>query len=149
MTYLVPRGNVGLAPWAGFRDLEDRLSRIFDSAPLENVDQREWMPSVDLHETEDAYILEADLPGMKKEDINLSITDGVVTLKGNRTREDWKQDQNTRRVERSYGAFQRSFRIPGGVDSGKVEAAFEQGVLKVKLPKPESTRPRQIDVQVK
>jgi len=149
MTYLVPRSHISLSPWSGFRDLEDRLSKIFEGLPMEDIGEGNWAPAVDLHETEDAYLLEVDLPGMKKEDIDLSITDDVVTLKGNRQREEWKQDQNTRRVERSFGTFQRSFRIPGGVDGAKVEAHFEQGVLKVKLPKPEATRPRQIEVQVK
>jgi HSP20 family protein len=135
--------------WPSLRDMESRLGRLFNNWPVEPEQAGlGWVPAVDLHETEDAYILEADLPGMKKEDIQLSITEDVVTLKGERKEQSEKKSEGFHRVERLYGSFQRSFRIPGGIDSKSVDARFDSGVLKVTLPKPEERKPRQIDVQV-
>lgn len=150
MSTLIPIYRNSLAPWPAFRELEDRLARIFSGMPLDaEVAGGTWAPAVDLRETNDAYIIEADLPGMNKEDISLSVVEGVVTLKGKRETSKETKDEGCHRIERSYGEFQRSFRFPGGVDASKVEATYENGVLKVTLPKPEQARPRQIDVKVK
>lgn len=146
MSMLIPTTR---SDWPSLRELEGRMNRIFAGFPLEPEQAGvAWTPAVDLHETDDAYTLEVDLPGMKKEDIELSITDDVVTLKGSRKQETEKKTDRYHRVERSYGSFQRSFRIPGGIDSGKVEACFDQGVLKITLPKPEERKPKQIEVKV-
>ncbi|MBI2433092.1 MAG: Hsp20/alpha crystallin family protein [Candidatus Hydrogenedentes bacterium] len=137
------------ADWPSFRELENRLNRMFGSWPWEPEQAGvAWSPAVDLHESDDAYTLEADLPGLTKNDIHLSIADDVVTLKGERSQKSEKKAEGYHRVERIYGSFQRSFRIPGGIDASKVEANFEHGVLKVTLPKPEERKPRQIDVKV-
>lgn len=150
MTVLKPITRRDVAAWPGFGELENRLQHIFNNWPLdtEGANGSEWVPAVDLAEEEDKYILTADLPGLTKEDINLSITDDVITLKGNRKTESEEKKKGYHRIERSYGSFQRVFRIPGGVDSGKVEASFKNGVLNVALPKPEESRPRQIDVNI-
>lgn len=133
-----------------FRDLEGRINRVFNNLGFEPEQAGvAWTPAVDLHEGEDAYTLEADLPGLGKDDIQLSITDDVVTLKGTRKQENEKRTEGYHRIERVYGSFQRSFRIPGGIDARKVDASFEHGVLRVTLPKPEERKPRQIDVKVK
>jgi HSP20 family protein len=147
MSMMVPsRGDWPTA----FRDLEGRINRMFNNLAFEPEQAGvAWSPAVDLHETEEAYTLEADLPGLSKDDIQLSITDDVVTLKGSRTQKSEKKTEGYHRVERVYGSFQRSFRIPGGIDAGKVDANFENGVLRVVLPKPEERKPRQIDVKVK
>jgi len=136
-------------PWHGFRDLEDRLNRIFNAVPVDpETDGAAYVPAVDLHESDEAYTLVADLPGMTKADIDVRVHDDVVTIKGERKHEEWKQDDGWRRIERSYGNFQRSFRLPDGIDATKVEARFENGVLQVILPKPEQSKPRQIEVKV-
>ena len=147
MTMLVPTRPAMTRPWTPFGDLENTLARIF-----RNDDEPEacalWSPAVDLHETKDGYILEADLPGLKKEDIQLTIEDDVVTLKGERKFEEKAEHQGYQRVERRYGSFRRSWRIPEGVIADKVSATFENGVLKAMLPKPEEAKPKQIEVKV-
>jgi len=143
----VLRGVSG--PWHGFRDLEDRLNQIFSTFPVDpDTDGPSYVPAVDLHESDDAYTLKADLPGMTKENIDVRVHDDIVTIKGERKNEEWKQDNGWRRVERSYGNFQRSFRLPDGIDATKVQAKMENGVLQVTLPKPEQSKPRQIEVQI-
>lgn len=136
-----------LSPWTGFRDLEHQLERVFrGDAPVSGSGA--WMPPVDIHETDDAYVLEADLPGMKKEDIEVQVLEDRISLKGSRKREERAEEKGFRRYERAEGTFERSFRINGGIDAAKVEAKFEHGVLTVTLPKPETSKPRQIDVKV-
>lgn len=136
-----------LSPWTGFRDLENQLERIFHGAETPSG-AGAWMPPVDIRETNDAYVLEADLPGLKKEDIEVQIVEDRITLKGERKREMESEDKGYRRYERAEGKFERSFRIRGGVDASKVEAKFEHGVLTVTLPKPEESKPRQIEVKI-
>jgi len=150
MSVMKPVTRRDIAPWAGFGELENRLQQIFNNWPAEatSANVSDWIPAVDLAEEQDRYILTADLPGVTKEDIDLSLTDDVLTLKGSRKAESEEKKKGYHRVERSYGSFQRSFRIPGGVDGSKIEANFKHGVLNVVLPKPEESRPRQIDVKI-
>lgn len=150
MSILKPLTRREVAPWVGLGELENRLQQIFNNWPadVEGANGSEWLPAVDVAEEADRYVLTADLPGMSREDIDLSITDDVVTLKGSRKTESEEKKKGYHRIERSYGSFQRAFRIPGGVDNAKVEASFKNGVLSVSLPKPETTRPKQIDVKI-
>jgi HSP20 family protein len=148
MSALVPKSRGALSPFAGFRELEERLNKIFGEYPVTEVGGGAWTPAVDLREEKDHYVLEADLPGVKREDIDLSIVDDVLTVKGERNGEEWKQSEGYRSVERNYGSYQRSFRIPGGIDASKVQATYEAGVLRVTLPKPENAKPKQIEVKV-
>lgn len=147
MNNITCKTNNALSPWTGFRDLENHLERIFHGVETPSG-SGSWMPPVDIHETDDAYVLQADLPGMKKEDIDVQIVEDQITLRGSRTREDRSESKGYRRYERAEGKFERSFRIRGGVDATKVEAKFEHGVLTVTLPKPEEAKPRQIEVKV-
>jgi HSP20 family protein len=149
MSLLVPiRRNTRIA-WPTFGELEQQLDRML-SNNTENPDQSPvgWSPAIDIRETEDAYILEADLPGMRKEDIDLKVVEDRVTLTGSRKRSEEHKENGYRRYERTEGRFERSFRLRGGIDGNKVEAHFEHGVLTVTLPKPEATKPRQIEVKV-
>lgn len=149
MSLLVPIKRTNVFPWAGFGELEQQLERMFNTGSTsEQQPGTTWLPPVDIHESDDAYTLVADLPGMKKEDITVSIVEDRITLKGSRKREERHEEKGYRRYERAEGTFERSFRINGGVDGAKVEATFENGVLTVKLPKPEETKPRQIEVKV-
>ncbi|MFM1919726.1 MAG: hypothetical protein RLZZ303_1360 [Candidatus Hydrogenedentota bacterium] len=145
MSALITTRNA-ISPFLGFRDLEERINQMMGNTAECAVGA--WTPAVDLREDKEHYILEADLPGVKREDIDVSVTGNVITIKGKRDGEDWKQGDGFRSIERSYGSYQRSFRIPGGVDASKVEASYENGVLRVSLPKPENAKPRQIQVQV-
>jgi len=150
MTLLVPT-NAKCAPAARnpFRELEDRMNRLFGAVaadPEWNVGA--WSPAVDIREDAEKYVVSADLPGLKKEDISISVMDDVLTLKGERKHEAENKGEGFHRIERAYGTFQRNFRIPGGVDANRVEASFEQGVLTISLPKPETAKPKTIEVKV-
>jgi len=145
MSALITRGRNALDPILNLRDFDAGLSRLFEGFPAE-ITGKVYSPAVDLREEADRYILEADLPGLKKEDIGLSVENNVLTLKGTRSGEEWKQEGGYRSIERSYGSFQRSFQLPVGVDETKAEAAYSDGVLRVTLPKAESAKPRKIEV---
>jgi HSP20 family protein len=147
MSRLVPVKRTVAFPWAGFGELEQQFERLLGELPAHRPSAGSWVPAVDIHETDSAYILEADLPGMTREDISVSILDDRVTLKGTRKREAKHEEKGYRRYERAEGAFERSFRIDGGVDEAHVEARFENGVLTITLPKPEEAKPRQIAIQ--
>ena len=149
MSLLVPVKRNNVLPWAGFGEVERQLERLFNlgTAP-EDALGTTWMPPVDIHESDEAYTLVADLPGMKKDDISVNIVEDRVTLKGSRKREERHEEKGYRRYERAEGTFERSFRINGGVDASKVEATFENGVLTVTLPKPEEVKPRQVEIKV-
>ena len=149
MTFLTPYTKRNLTQSNGLNEFEAQMSRLFSGWP-ERVHEsvENWAPAVDLKEHEQDYELIADLPGLSRDDINLTVVGDIVTLKGERKYEEDKESKGFHRVERSYGSFQRSFRIPEGVDAGKVDAQFKDGVLRVKLPKPEESKPKQIEVKV-
>ena len=108
--------------------------------------QRTWLPAVDIYENDDAFVATADLPGLKKDDIDVALEDNVLTVSGERKFEAREGEGSFRRVERSYGTFRRSFALPRGVDSTKVEAKFKDGVLTLTLPKSEVAKGRKITV---
>lgn len=133
------------------------IDRFFnDSAPngLSNRQtdvvptNRTWMPPVDIFETDDAFIVTADLPGLTKDDLEIDLENNLLTVSGERRFEKGTEDSGTkfRRVERAYGSFRRSFNLPSSVDAGKVEATFKDGVLTLNLPKAELAKARKIAV---
>jgi len=144
------RNRGELSPWSALRDLEEQFNRVFGGT-RNDLDWFEgaWAPAVDVSETDDAYAIDVDLPGMKKDDIELVVVDNVVTLKGERKNEHESKSDGYHRFERRYGSFQRSFEIPGGFEADKVKAEFENGVLHVTLPKREEAKPKQITVTIK
>jgi HSP20 family protein len=107
---------------------------------------RNWLPPVDIYENENAFVATADLPGLDKKDIEVSLEDNVLTVSGERSYEKNGQQGSFRRVERAYGTFRRSFNLPAIVDATKVDARFENGVLTLTLPKSETAKSRKIDV---
>jgi len=126
----------------------DRLNRMFAEFYGEQMG-RSWMPPVDIYETEKhEVVLKAELPDVKREDINLTFENGVLTLKGERKfDQETKKDQYHRR-ERRYGAFSRSFTVPNTVDATRISAAFKDGLLTITLPQREEAKPKQISVNV-
>lgn len=133
-------------PFHGFFDrVFDNFWNDSDFVPAE-AGRRTWLPAVDIYESDDAFVATADLPGLKKDDIDVSIEDNVLTVSGERKFEQSEGEGTFRRVERSYGTFRRSFTLPRGVDSAKVEAKFEDGVLTLTLPKSEMAKSRKITV---
>lgn len=137
-------GGVQLDPFAQL------VNRFFtDLAPVAAADQtRGFRPPVDIVEQDNAFLATLDLPGLKKEDIEISLDEGVLSVSGERKMEHPIGEEGTayRRIERSYGTFSRSFTLPQGVDIGKVEANFADGVLKLTLPKSEAAKPRKISI---
>jgi len=107
-----------------------------------------WLPPVDIEENDREYILKAELPGMKKEEVKLTVEGGTLSISGERKAEKEEKDKKYHRMERSYGAFQRSFTLPEGALAEKISAEFKDGVLLVHLPKDETAKPQAIEVKV-
>jgi len=105
-----------------------------------------WSPAVDIVESTDAYTLTADLPGLTKGDVNLTVEEGVLTLTGERKSEHIESKEFGHRYERAYGKFSRSFQLDSGIDNGKIKAEFKNGLLKVELPKVEASRPFEVSI---
>jgi HSP20 family protein len=141
-------------PFSELRNFQEDFNRIFSStlprffSGEEGLLGGNWAPSVDIYEDANSITLEADLPGLKPGDFNLSIENYRLTLKGERKFEEEKKGDNWRRVERGYGSFTRSFSLPSTVDVDAVNAEFKDGVLRVTLPKREEVKARRIQVKV-
>lgn len=143
--------------WDPFKDLEDmerRLSTWF-GRPLrrregekEALTAVEWSPLVDIEESEKEYLVKAELPEVKKEDVKLSVQDDVLTISGERQAEKEEKGKKYHRVERCYGSFLRSFTLPEDADGTKVSAEYKDGVLHVHLPKTEKAKPKTIEVKI-
>ena len=141
---------MALVRWDPVRELAgmevDRLNRMFSDFYGETYN-RGWLPPVDIYENDDReFVIKAELPEMKREDIHLTFENNVLTLRGERKFEHEKKRDNFHRVERSYGSFSRSFTLPNTVDPAKITAAYKDGVLTVRLPQREDAKPKQISV---
>jgi HSP20 family protein len=133
--------------------MSERLNRVFSRPTLrntgkENLTVADWMPTVDISETESEYLIKAELPEVRKEDVKVTVENGVLTLQGERRQEKEEKGRRFHRVERSYGSFIRSFTLPESVDEGGVKAEYKDGVLALHLPKSEKVKPKAIDVKV-
>jgi HSP20 family protein len=142
-----------LTRWDPVRDLEslsNRLNQVFGTAvrPDEAPVFADWTPSMDVEETDAEYVVKADLPDLRKEDVKVAIQDGVLTLEGERKQEKDEKTKRYHRIERTYGTFVRRLSVPSDVDQANVKAAFKDGVLTVHMPKSASAKPRTIDVAV-
>ena len=145
-----------LTKWNPFRELEEiqsRLSSLFGRTPLKGLGEEtmtvsEWAPLVDITEDEKEYLIKAELPEVKKEDVKVTVENGTLSITGERKLEKEEKGKKFHRVERSYGSFMRSFTLPEGTTGDKVSAEFKDGVLKVHLPKSEEAKPKSIDVKV-
>lgn len=125
------------------------LFRLFDTFLNdggEDLATRTWTPPVDIQETDDAYRIHAELPGMTKDDIQITLENNILRLSGERKFEKDTKQENYHRIERTYGAFSRSFALPTQVSPDKVEAKFENGVLSIVVPKAEQAKPRRISI---
>ena len=147
------RPRWGITPWRPSRELEE-WERLFDDffgrSPLRlPVEERGWMPAVDVFEKEDKFVVKAELPGMKEDDINVSVVGDTLSIKGEKKTETEIKDEDYYRCERSYGTFYRSIPIPSNVDANKIEASFDDGVLEVALPKSAKIKPKKIAVSAK
>jgi HSP20 family protein len=141
---------MALVRWDPSRDvdtLQSEVNRIFDTFFGGNdVRTRRWVPAMDLVETDDHLVLRADLPGLKREDVEIEVKDGVLTVAGERKAEQERRSEGYYRVERAFGTFSRSLTLPKGIDPQQVAAEFEDGVLEVRIPKPEETKPVRVAI---
>ncbi len=142
-----------LRPWNPFRELEEIRQRMEDwfrpvfwkTAPGEGA---AWVPPIEMYEEKDKYVVKAELPGMKKDEIEVSITDNVLTIKGERKAEEEKKESNYYCCERYYGSFLRSINLPGNVDTKKISAGYKDGILEISLPKTEEEKEKKIEVKI-
>jgi HSP20 family protein len=139
-------------PFRDLRSLQDEVNRLFSTNLSrtfgdEGIARGAWIPNVDIYENKDQIVLEAELPGMNREDFDLSIESNIITLRGERRFEKKDDSDNYHRVERSYGTFTRSFTLPQTVSAEGASAEYKNGVLRVMLPKREEIKARRIEVK--
>jgi|HigsolmetaAR202D_1030399.scaffolds.fasta_scaffold00022_95 Molecular chaperone (small heat shock protein) len=140
--------------WDPFQEaisLREAMNQLFEGSFVRDLPTNRlasFTPAIDLSETSDAFIVEASLPGLKAEDINVSIEDNVLTISGELQQKEEHKERNYHRVERRYGSFRRSIALPNSVQAEKVEAKLENGVLHLNIPKAEEAKPRRITVNV-
>jgi HSP20 family protein len=147
---------MALVRWEPVRELSslqsemNRLFNTFFDAPTTagNGGARRWIPSMDLVETDDHFVLRADLPGLSEDDVAIELEDNVLTVSGERKSEHQDKREGFYRVERSYGEFRRSLTLPEGVEADGIEASFDKGVLEVRIPKPAERKPRRVAIKV-
>jgi HSP20 family protein len=147
---------MNIVRWDSLRDNmaahQDRMSRMFEGfygRPQEELARGSWVPVVDIYSNgQHELVLKAELPDMKQEDIDLTVEDNTLTLRGERKIDGEVAEEQFHRIERSYGSFVRTFGLPPTVDAGKVSAEYKAGVLTVRLPLREEAKPKQIKVQV-
>ena len=145
MNWLSKRSPFRMGQWDPLRELEDfgrRLESLFGEAPTlrgrgeaEEISPSEWVPAVDVSEDETEYLVKAELPELKKEDVKVTVDNGVLAISGERKVEKEEKGKKYHRIERSYGSFTRSFSLPQGIEEDKLKAEFKDGMLTVHLPK--------------
>ncbi len=145
-----------LTSWsADFSNMQREINRMFDAVLRGGmVDDSTfgpsiWTPAVDITEKDDEYLVKVELPGVEKNDVQITLESNILTVKGEKKQEKEEKGENYHRMERSYGSFQRSFTLPTTVKSDKIDASFKDGVLSIRLPKSEEAKPKLIEVKVK
>jgi HSP20 family protein len=152
---------MALVRWEPVRELtslQNEMNRLFNTffdAPSQNAvgnggggALRRWLPPMDLVETDDHFVLRADLPGLSEGDVQIELEDNVLTISGERKAEHEDSREGFYRLERSFGQFRRSLTLPEGVNPDGIAASFDKGVLEVRIPKPEERKPRRVAIQV-
>jgi HSP20 family protein len=146
---------MAITKWDPFRDLmllRDRMNRLFEdlvSSPRfedSELIQSTWSPAVDIYETENELVLTAELPGVEEKDVEIKIEDNTLSLKGERKFERETKEENYHRIERAYGSFFRSFSLPNYIDQEKISADYENGLLRVHMPKKAEMKPRKVKI---
>lgn len=141
-------------PFKEIEEMEKRLLSFFGRTPVSTGDKKEaitvaeWSPLVDISEDEKEYLIKAEVPEMKKEEIKINVHDDVLAISGERKYEKEEKGKKYHRVERAYGSFLRSFALPEDADGSKVNAEYKDGVLNVRLPKAEKAKPKAIEVKI-
>ena len=144
------RGNEN-DPFGDLLDIQKEMNRLFDTSLVRGSEiglSHKWSPSVDISDEKDKIIVKADLPGVKQDNLNVDIEDGVLTIKGERKEETEKKEKNYYQSECFHGNFVRSFTLPSTVDAAKTKAAYKDGVLEIVLPKKEEAKTKSIKVEI-
>jgi HSP20 family protein len=128
------------------RDFFDRFFADF-ALPSIAFEDTEWMPAFDMSETDKELIVKGEVPGMDKKDINITVSDGMLTIRGEKKHEKKEENEQYHHVERRYGAFSRTMRLPHEVEADKVDATYKEGVLSIRLPKSEAVEPKKIEIK--
>ena len=147
---------MALVRWDPARELDTlqgEMNRLFSSffdapTPGNGTTARRWIPAMDLVETDEHFVLKADLPGVAESDVNIELESNVLTISGERKTEHEAKKDGYYRIERSYGAFSRALTLPEGIDPDAVAANFDNGVLEVRIPKPVQAKPRRVQIGV-
>jgi HSP20 family protein len=141
-----------LTPFREFERMRRDMDRLWESFFERGVpradDEGEWLPSLDVAETKDEIVVKAEVPGMDPKDIDISLSDGLLTIKGEKKQEREEKEEDYHLVERSYGTFTRSVRLPKEVKRDKISASYKNGVLRVTLPKSEEAKQKEIKIKV-
>jgi len=141
-----------LAPFRDFewmrRDMDRLWNSFFERGTLRSEEGGEWLPSLDVAETKNEIVVKAEVPGLEPKDIDISLSDGLLTINGEKKQEREEKEENYHLVERSYGSFARSIRLPNEVQSDKINASYKNGVLKIVLPKSEEAKKKEIKIKV-
>lgn len=145
---LIPWGPFGEGLGEFHTEMDKLRNRFMSGLPFSRCFIEEWSPLMDILETKDELIVKVELPGLEAKDVNVSVSSDMLTVKGEKEKEEEK-DAQYHCVERHYGSFHRSFRLPSSVKGDKVEATFDKGVLKITLPKVEEARKKEIKVRTK
>ncbi|MDD3626642.1 MAG: Hsp20/alpha crystallin family protein [bacterium] len=142
-------------PFKDIVSMQEEMNKIFTDffrrAPEygESYHDGIWNPSVDISETDNAILVKAEIPGVGKDDIDVTLHDDIITIRGEKKEEKREEKENCLLLERTYGKFQRSFRLPSEVDPNKIKASFKDGILNLELPKSERAKPKEIKIDVK
>jgi HSP20 family protein len=140
-----------LMPWMGLPSVRQEMEKLFDRFAEFKLDEfpatGEWAPSMDISETKDAVMLKAEVPGMDPKDIQISLQEQLLTIKGEKQLEKEEKEQRYYRMERAYGAFTRSVRLPVAVDGSRVTASFRNGLLTITLPKTQAAKGTTIPIK--
>ena len=153
---MLPVKEKGLSVWEPFRDLRkmhDEMDRLFSTfwqkGDLDLSEAAAWSPAVDLYEDKDQIVVKAEIPGVKKEDVSLTLTEDMLTIKGERKAEKEERRENFYRMEGSYGMFSRTLQLPRPVKFEEAKAEYKDGILRIVLPKSETSKTREIKIDLK
>jgi HSP20 family protein len=146
-----------LRRWEPFRELEEEMQRLFEEWPFGRVSPwsrralaaREWTPRVDMFDSEDKVVINAEIPGMSKEDVDISVTGDILTIQGERKAEEEVKDEDYYCCEQHRGAFYRVIQLPSGLETDNIDATYDNGILEITLPKSPEVKPKRIEVKVK
>ncbi len=145
----------GLDPFKDMERLRSQMNNLFNMSlskwfdpSADTLPEQGWGPAMDIYDKKDKIVVKSEIPGMKKDEIDLILEDGILTIKGEKKREEKSEEGGELRRELYYGAFQRAVALPSDVDEKKIRASYKKGVLEVELPKKESAKPKQLKIDV-